>query len=57
MQIIIAMFCDILQGIKKWPFSGINFAGGIPDLFPEVLTGINSLLRFLYKLSKKYKIP
>ena len=25
---------------KKWPFSGINFSGGFPDLFLEVLTGI-----------------
>ena len=31
----------LLQGIKKWPFSGINFSGGFPDLFLEVLTGIN----------------
>ena len=42
---------------KKWPFSGINFSGGFPDLFLEVLTGINSLLRFLYEFSKKYQIP
>ena len=33
---------------KKWPFSGINFSGGFPDLFLEVLTGINLFLRFLY---------
>ena len=43
----------LLQGNKKWPFSDINFFGGFPDLFLEVLTGINSLLRFLHKLSKK----
>ena len=42
---------------KKWPFSGINFSGGFPDLFLEVLTGINSFLRFLYEFSKKYQIP
>ena len=47
----------LLQGKKKWPFSGINFFDGFPDLFLEVLTGINSLLRFLYKLSKKYQVP
>ena len=47
----------LLQEIKKWPFSGINVSGGFPDLFLEVLTGINSLLRFLNKLSKKYQIP
>ena len=46
----------LLQGIKKWPFSGINFSGGFLDLFLEVLTGINLLLRFLYKLSKKYQL-
>ena len=43
----------LFQGIKKWPFSGINFFGGFSDLFLEVLTGINLLLRFLHKLSKK----
>ena len=42
---------------KKWPLSGINFSGGFPDLFLEVLTGINSFLRFLYEFSKKYQIP
>ena len=42
---------------KKWPFSGINFSGGFPDLFLEVLTGINLFLRFLYEFSKKYQIP
>ena len=47
----------LLQGIKKWTFSGINFPGGFPDLFLEVLTGINSLLRFSYKLSKKHQVP
>ena len=52
-KIIIVMF----QGIKIWPFSGINFSGGFPDLFLEVLTGINLLLRFLYKLSNKYQVP
>ena len=38
---------------KKWPFSGINFSGGFPDLFLEVLTGINSFLRFLYENSQR----
>ena len=56
-KLIIVTFCDILQGIKKWPFSGINFSGGFLDLFLEALTGINSILRFLYKLSKKYQVP
>ena len=42
---------------KKWLFSGIKFSGGFPDLFLEVLTGINSFLRFLYEFSKKYQIP
>ena len=51
------MFCDVIQGIKKWPFSGINFSDGFPDLFLEVLTGINSFLKFLYEFSKKYQIP
>ena len=37
--------------------SGINFSDGFPDLFLEVLTGINSFLRFLYEFSKKYQIP
>ena len=36
---------------------GIKFLGGFPDLFLEVLTGINSFLRFLYEFSKKYQIP
>ena len=26
---------------KKWPFSSLNCSGGFPDLFLEVLTGIN----------------
>ena len=42
---------------KKWPFSGINFSGGFPDLFLEVSTGINSFLRLLNEFSKKYQIP
>ena len=42
---------------KKWPFSGINFSDRFPDLFLEVLTGINSILRFLYEFSKKCQIP
>ena len=37
--------------------SSIKFSVGFPDLFLEVLTGINSLLRFLYKLSKKFQVP
>ena len=37
-------------------FSSLNCFGGFPDLFLEVLTGINSFLRFLYELSKKYQI-
>ena len=37
--------------------SGINFSSGFPDLFLEVLTGINSFLRFLYEFFKKYQIP
>ena len=56
-KLIIAAFCDAAPRNKKWPFSGINFSGGFPDLFLEVLTGINSLLRFLYKLTKKYQVP
>ena len=28
-----------------------------PRSAPEVLTGINSILRFLYKFSKKYQVP
>ena len=52
------MFGDVGQGIfKNWPFSGINFSSGFPDLFMEVLTGINSFLKFLYEFSKKYQIP
>ena len=47
----------LAKDYKKWPFSGINFSGGFPDLFLEVLTVINSFLRFLYEFSKKYQIP
>ena len=47
----------LVKEYKKWLFSGINFSGGFPDLFLEVLTGINSFLRFSYEFSKKYQIP
>ena len=45
-----------MEFLKKWQFSGLNFSGGFLD-FLEVLTGINSYLRFLYELAKKYQVP
>ena len=42
---------------KKWPFSGINFSGGFSDLFLEVLTGINSFLKFFMSFLKSIKFP
>ena len=52
------MFGDVGQGIKKnWLFSSLNCSGGFPDLFLEVLTGINPFLRLLYELSKSIKFP
>ena len=54
----IATFCDVTpRNLKKWQFSGLNCSGGFLDLFLALLTGINSLLRFLYELSKKYQVP
>ena len=54
---IIVRLVTLAKEYKKWPFSGINVSGGFPDLFLEVLTGINSFLRFLYEFSEKYQIP
>ena len=54
---IILRLVTLAKEYKKWPFPGINFSDGFPDLFLEVLTGINSFLRFLYEFSKKYQIP
>ena len=51
------LLVTLAKEYKKWLFSGINFSDGFPDLFLEVLTGINSFLRFLYEFSKKYQIP
>ena len=52
------MFCDVApRNLKKWQFSGLDCSDGFPDLFPAVLTGINSFLKFLYELSKKYQVP
>ena len=46
-----------LQGIKKWPFSCLNFTGRFLDFFLAVLTDINLFLRFLYELSKSINFP
>ena len=32
------LLMTLAKEYKKWPFSGINFSGGFPDLFLEVLT-------------------
>ena len=47
----------LLQGIKKWPFSCLNFTGRFPDFFLAVLTDINLFLWFLYELSKSINFP
>ena len=57
MLIIIVTFRDVVPRIEKWSFSGLNCSSGFPDLFPVALKSINSFLRFLHELSKKYQIP
>ena len=42
-----------IQEFIKWPFSGIKFSTNFPDFIPKVLTGINTILRFLYALSER----